>query len=114
MKIREKYVPITVRHSPHLYIFIVRSNEFDPKQLCMFELFYLTFGSCAVVVPMLQSIFSMSEDILPLIMSFCCIFVSIALRKRLTVGRQRFSYCICFTSMFRAAFMDTTLVELLL
>lgn len=34
---------------------------------------YLTFGSCAVVVPVLQSIFSMSEDILPLIISVWCI-----------------------------------------
>lgn len=34
---------------------------------------HLTFGSCAVVVPVLQSMFSMSDDIFPLIMSFCCI-----------------------------------------
>lgn len=52
----------------------------------MWYMHYLTFGSCAVVVPMLQSMFSMSEDIFPLIMSFCCIFVSLScLGNRLTV-----------------------------
>lgn len=102
-----------------MFVFrIIRLHFIQNKSACLFisSVIYLTFGSCAVVVPMLQSIFSMSEDILPLIMSFCCIFVLIALRNAFDSWQQAAFHLLyfIFTSMFRAPFMDTPLVELLL
>lgn len=44
------------------------------KKYRFFQFTCLTFGSCAVVVPIFHSTFSISDDILPLIISLlCCI-----------------------------------------
>lgn len=79
--------------------------QYDETRLNRFIGTYLTFGNCAAVVPIFHSTFSISDDILPLIMSLLwCILINFATLLQLTpisfLFLSRFEFDSCLLCLF--------------